>query len=205
MGFSESEPSIAAVVGSLDAYCARYAAEVLLQGHRVEILQARPRVRVAGPMLLHGHRAEILQARLGVRVAGPMLARRLCTQSDPVWKAGGPLCNKAATSRAPCALAAWPPVTHEPACPAYACLVAIGLLVPGQRTALEPGSLPHRQGLKDTVKKLLLAFYRACDKRKPERLIFYRDGVSEGQARPLHAGVGAARPCLTLRVLCAWT
>jgi hypothetical protein len=41
MGFSETEPSIAAVVGSLDAYCARYAAEVLLQGHRVEILQAR--------------------------------------------------------------------------------------------------------------------------------------------------------------------
>ena len=42
MGFSETEPSIAAVVGSLDEHCTRYAAEVLLQGHRVEILQARP-------------------------------------------------------------------------------------------------------------------------------------------------------------------
>ncbi len=42
MGFSETEPSIAAVVGSLDRYCSRYAAEVLLQGHRVEIIQARP-------------------------------------------------------------------------------------------------------------------------------------------------------------------
>ena len=44
MGFSETEPSIAAVVGSLDRFCSRYAAEVLLQGHRVEIIQARPHV-----------------------------------------------------------------------------------------------------------------------------------------------------------------
>ena len=42
MGFSETEPSIVAVVGSLDRFCLRYAAEVLLQGHRVEIIQARP-------------------------------------------------------------------------------------------------------------------------------------------------------------------
>ena len=49
MGFSETEPSIAAVVGSLDAYCARYAAEVLLQGHRVEILQARAARRARAP------------------------------------------------------------------------------------------------------------------------------------------------------------
>ena len=41
MGFSETEPSIAAVVGSLDRFCSRYVAEVLLQGHRVEIIQAR--------------------------------------------------------------------------------------------------------------------------------------------------------------------
>ncbi|KAK9827384.1 hypothetical protein WJX81_005044 [Elliptochloris bilobata] len=75
MGFSETEPSIAAVVASLDRYCSRYAAEVLLQGHRVEIIQ----------------------------------------------------------------------------------------------------------DLKETMKKLLLAFYRANRHYKPERLVFYRDGVSEGQ------------------------
>ncbi|XP_075737900.1 protein argonaute-4-like isoform X2 [Rhipicephalus microplus] len=34
--------------------------------------------------------------------------------------------------------------------------------------------------LKDMMKELLKAFYRAT-KRKPERIIFYRDGVSEGQ------------------------
>ena len=39
------------------------------------------------------------------------------------------------------------------------------------------------QGLKATVKNLLLAFYRANRKYKPERLVFYRDGVSEGQVR----------------------
>ncbi|KAK9837636.1 hypothetical protein WJX74_001800 [Apatococcus lobatus] len=39
MGFSESEPSIAAVVGSMDRYLSRYAAEVQLQPHRLEIIQ----------------------------------------------------------------------------------------------------------------------------------------------------------------------
>lgn len=39
-GFSESEPSIAAVVGSMDRYLSRYAAEVQLQPHRLEIIQA---------------------------------------------------------------------------------------------------------------------------------------------------------------------
>lgn len=38
-GFSESEPSIAAVVGSMDRYLAKYAAEVHLQPHRLEIIQ----------------------------------------------------------------------------------------------------------------------------------------------------------------------
>lgn len=39
------------------------------------------------------------------------------------------------------------------------------------------------QDLKEVMKKLLLAFYSANRHHKPERLIFYRDGVSEGQAR----------------------
>ncbi|XP_077491689.1 protein argonaute-2-like [Amblyomma americanum] len=34
--------------------------------------------------------------------------------------------------------------------------------------------------LKDMIKELLLAFYRAT-RHKPERIVFYRDGVSEGQ------------------------
>ncbi len=40
-GFSVTEPSVAAVVGSLDSNTAQYAARVRLQGHRVEIIQAR--------------------------------------------------------------------------------------------------------------------------------------------------------------------
>ena len=39
MSFSETEPSIAAVVGSMDAKCSTFSAEVQLQGHRVEIIQ----------------------------------------------------------------------------------------------------------------------------------------------------------------------
>ena len=35
--------------------------------------------------------------------------------------------------------------------------------------------------LKAVVKKLLIHFYKANNKRKPTRIIFYRDGVSEGQ------------------------
>lgn len=41
LGFNQTEPSIAAVVGSMDAKCSRYSAEVQLQGHRVEIIQVR--------------------------------------------------------------------------------------------------------------------------------------------------------------------
>ena len=40
-GFSVTEPSVAAVVGSLDSNTARYAARIRLQGHRIEIIQAR--------------------------------------------------------------------------------------------------------------------------------------------------------------------
>ena len=43
------------------------------------------------------------------------------------------------------------------------------------------------QDLKETMKKMLLALYRASRPYKPERLLFYRDGVSEGQARALDA------------------
>lgn len=39
MGYCETEPSVAAVVGSMDAKCSRYSAEVQLQGHRIEIIQ----------------------------------------------------------------------------------------------------------------------------------------------------------------------
>ena len=39
------------------------------------------------------------------------------------------------------------------------------------------------QDLKEIMKKLLLCFYQKNPQglNKPERLIFYRDGVSEGQ------------------------
>ena len=31
------------------------------------------------------------------------------------------------------------------------------------------------------MKDLLREFYKACGKKKPERIVVYRDGVSEGQ------------------------
>ena len=46
-GFNVSEPSVAAVVASMDGHTARYAARVRLQGHRVEIIQAWASMRVA--------------------------------------------------------------------------------------------------------------------------------------------------------------
>jgi len=98
MGFSETEPSIAAVVGSLDAYCARYAAEVLLQGHRVEILQARawPAARARNPTLnptlslqdVLAH-ATTLDPNSGIRAqssADRELQRRRAMR---IWPAGG--------------------------------------------------------------------------------------------------------------------
>ena len=39
----------------------------------------------------------------------------------------------------------------------------------------------HIEDLEGMVRELLLAFYRAAGRRKPERIVFYRDGVSEGQ------------------------
>ncbi len=39
--FSETEPSIASVVGSLDPAVAHYAARIMIQGHRVEIISVR--------------------------------------------------------------------------------------------------------------------------------------------------------------------
>ena len=41
LGFSHSEPSVAALVGSLDRDCGQFASHVWLQGHRIEMLQAR--------------------------------------------------------------------------------------------------------------------------------------------------------------------
>ena len=37
------------------------------------------------------------------------------------------------------------------------------------------------QDMKGAMKKLLLTFYNKNGRRKPKRLVFYRDGVSEGQ------------------------
>ncbi|CAG8594399.1 4778_t:CDS:10 [Diversispora eburnea] len=53
--------------------------------------------------------------------------------------------------------------------------------------------------LANMVKELLKTFYQTCG-RKPERIIFYRDGVSEGQFRQvLKEEIGAVRAaCLAL-------
>lgn len=39
--FVETEPSIASVVGSLDPAIAHFAARIIIQGHRVEIITVR--------------------------------------------------------------------------------------------------------------------------------------------------------------------
>ncbi|KAK9852837.1 hypothetical protein WJX84_011569 [Apatococcus fuscideae] len=60
-GFSNSEPSIAAVVGSMDAGIAQYAAQVALQPHRLEVIQdMRTMVKK-----LVVHFAERLKVRFG--------------------------------------------------------------------------------------------------------------------------------------------
>ena len=41
MGFSKTEPSVGAIVGSLNRELSRFASRVWLQGHRVEMLQVR--------------------------------------------------------------------------------------------------------------------------------------------------------------------
>ena len=61
----------------------------------------------------------------------------------------------------------------------------------------------HRQEmideLKDMVKELLIKFYKST-RKKPERIIFYRDGVSEGQFRDvlIHELSSIQRACLEL-------
>ena len=47
--------------------------------------------------------------------------------------------------------------------------------------ALTSRCLSRPQDMKGVVKELLLEFSRANNGFKPEKLIFYRDGVSEGQ------------------------
>lgn len=37
------------------------------------------------------------------------------------------------------------------------------------------------QNLKEHIRSLLIDHYRASNKSKPVRLVFYRDGISEGQ------------------------
>ena len=39
LGFSHTEPSVGAIVGSVNRECSRFASRVWLQGHRVEMLQ----------------------------------------------------------------------------------------------------------------------------------------------------------------------
>ena len=46
---------------------------------------------------------------------------------------------------------------------------------------LVPMLFVHVQNLKSVIKELLTEFVRANGGTKPSRIIFYRDGVSEGQ------------------------
>src|ERR1043165_5234175 len=56
--------------------------------------------------------------------------------------------------------------------------------------------------LANMVKELLKTFYQTCG-RKPDRVLFYRDGVSEGQfAHVLKEEIGAVRGIL--RFICAF-
>ena len=58
LGFSHSEPSVAALVGSLDKECSQFASRVWLQGHRIEMLQVR--------LTCHHPACPRLEAGLGV-------------------------------------------------------------------------------------------------------------------------------------------
>lgn len=47
--------------------------------------------------------------------------------------------------------------------------------------------------MKEMVKDMLIKFYRTNRQAKPERIIFYRDGVSEGQFKQVRLNVCSTR------------
>lgn len=52
------------------------------------------------------------------------------------------------------------------------------------------------QDLASMVRELLIQFYKST-RFKPTRIIFYRDGVSEGQFRQVGSFVGFSKDCIT--------
>jgi len=42
-------------------------------------------------------------------------------------------------------------------------------------------SIHAPQDLRGMIKELLISYYKSTGSKKPKRLLFYRDGVSEGQ------------------------
>lgn len=56
------------------------------------------------------------------------------------------------------------------------------------------------QDLASMVRELLIQFYKST-RFKPTRIIFYRDGVSEGQFRQVGSFVGFLKDCVTTEQL----
>lgn len=56
------------------------------------------------------------------------------------------------------------------------------------------------QDLASMVRELLIQFYKST-RFKPTRIIFYRDGVSEGQFRQVGSFVGFPKDCVTVITL----
>ena len=67
-GFGDTSPSVVAVVASMDRFLTRFAADVFMQGPRVEIIQVRAAPPAANLLLtqsfsMQGPRVEIIQVR----------------------------------------------------------------------------------------------------------------------------------------------
>ena len=145
-------------------------------------------------MLLQGHRVEIIQARLRTLRVGwaAFIWRGRCAchlaHSRALWPWYGTIVLDARKLWSGCQSAKRSSSKLGPALtvrvesfPKYLSrlIVQLSWRLPARVCKL----VLRAQDLKETMKKLLLAFYRANRHYKPERLLFYRDGVSEGQAR----------------------
>ena len=76
------------------------------------------------------------------------------------------------------------PRSDDTTSPSIASVVASVDLQGGRYRALHRHQKPRQEiiaDLKEMTKDHLLAFYNATDRQKPVKIIFYRDGVSEGQ------------------------
>lgn len=193
--WQDSEPSIVAVCGSIDATATRFASCTSMQGHRMEIIQ----------VLFHS----LLQSRVRWDYSSGHCFFPY-SFSPCYWPTYWPVLESWMQD-----YCRWKNCMQNP--PLNVQLVSshsndseevvLGLVCTTFHTFFvlhsvivascfkhfiklpENASLErvcrHMQDLKATVRRLLISFYRNTKGQKPRRIIFYRDGVSEGQFKAI--------------------